>query len=449
MTIDGVADVVERSGPTDHDRPFLEPEIETASREDIAELHEKRILELVPYAWERSAFYRDLWSAAGLDPDRIGSLEDFVRLVPTMSKDDIKAYRLRTGDPFGGLLCVDPSEVTSITSTSGTTSLPEPIPEIWTVAPPLPTISARDLWGLGLRPGDRVMVPTGTLRNYFDDFFHLLGLVPVFVDSWIGEGEQMLKAIQRHQIAYLQFMMPTVMEFERLESKYDVKSMLSSLKGAAFAGQPLGKVLTAKVREDWGVNLYTYTSAGDTGTAWEGGEHDGYFLWEDTVFAETLDPVTGAPVGDRELGELVATDIDNWASPYIRFRSGDLVRVTREPAPNGRTHARMWIAGRRGDETVVNGTAVMVSDVWTLVESIPELSDGIFQIVRYAPEMDCLRIRAGYAPERTHDTADLLRRSTVVLQEGLGVAVDLELCTADELLAKSTSVAKLARVVNA
>jgi phenylacetate-CoA ligase len=449
MTINVDADVVERSGPREQDRPFLEPEIETASREDIAELQEKRILELVPYAWERSGFYRDLWSAAGVDPDCVKSLQDFVRLVPTMTKDDIKAYRQRSGDPFGGLLCVDPSEVTSITSTSGTTSLPEPIPEIWSVAPPLPMISARDLWGLGLRPGDRVMVPTGTLRNYFDDFFHQLGLVPVFTDSCIGVGEQMLKAIQRHQVAYLQLMMPTVMEFERLESTYDVKSMLSSLKGAAFAGQPLGKVLTAKVRDDWGINLYTYTSAGDTGTAWEGGEHDGYFLWEDTVFAETLDPVTGVPVGDRELGELVATDIDNWASPYIRFRSGDLVRVTREPAPSGCTHARMWIAGRRGDETVVGDTAVMVSDVWALVESVPELSDGIFQIVRYAPDMDRLRIRAGYAPERTHDTADLLRRCTAVLQEGLGVAVDLELYTAAELLMKSSSVAKLARVVNA
>ena len=79
-----------------------------------------------------------------------------------------------------------------------------------------------------------------------------------------------------------------MLEFENLEDRYDIKSMLSSLKGAAFAGMPLGKMLTQKVRDQWGVNLFTYTSAGDTGTAWEGREHDGYFLWEDTVLAETL-----------------------------------------------------------------------------------------------------------------------------------------------------------------
>jgi phenylacetate-coenzyme A ligase PaaK-like adenylate-forming protein len=430
-------------------RRFLEPQIETASRADIIALQQQRIVELVEYAWTNSAFYREHWSRAGVSPGDIASLDDFVARIPPMTKSDIQAYRDRTGDPYGGLLCVDPAELTSITSTSGTTSLPEPIPEIWTTAPPLPTISARDLWEIGVRQGDRVIVQTGTLRNYFDDFFHLLGVVPVFVDTWVGEGERVLQAIERYQIAYIQFLLPLVMEFERLEDRYDMRAMLSSLKGAAFAGQPLGAVLTDKIRNDWGVDLYTYTSAGDTGTAWEGREHDGYYLWEDTVFAEFHDPVTGAPAADGELGELVATDLDNWASPYIRFRSGDLVRHTRKPGPHGRTHTRIWVAGRAGDETVVAGKAILVADVWAAVETIPELSDGIFQIVRASEAMDRLRIRAGYAPDRTTDKADLLARATATLQEHLGIDIDVELCTADSLLATSTSVAKFNRVVKA
>jgi uncharacterized protein (DUF1684 family) len=91
----------------------------------------------------------------------------------------------------------------------------------------------------------------------------------------------------------------------------------------------------------------------------------------------------------------------------------------------------------------------MVSDVWEVVETIPELSDGVFQIVRYAPQMERLRVRAGYAPERTADTAELLRRSTAVLEERLGVRVDIELRSADDLLSQTTSVAKFARVVTA
>jgi len=446
MTLTDLATV---GRPTGHDRPFLEPDIETAPREVITRLQEQRVLELVPYAWERSGFYRELWSGAGITPRDIRSIDDFTSKVPTFCKDDIKAYRERTGDPFGGLLCVEVSELTSITSTSGTTGMPELIPEIWTVAPPLPTIYARDLWEIGLRPGDKVMMPAGSFRNYMDGLYHMLGLVPIFTDSWIGQGENVLRAIERHQAAYVQLFLPLVLEFERLEDRYDIKAMLSSLKGAAFAGMPLGKTLTEKVRDQWGVNLFTYTSAGDTGTAWEGREHDGYFLWEDTVLAETLDPVTGEQVGDREVGELVATDLDNWAAPYIRFRSGDVVRITREPAPSGRTHARMWMLGRSGDETIVGGTAVMLSEVWQLIESIPELGDGIFQVVRSAAAMERLRIRAGYPPERVGDLDELRQRATGVLGTGLGVGVDVELCPIDDLLATCSSVAKFSRVVKA
>ncbi len=430
-----------------HDRRFLEPNIETASRAAIEELQLQRVLELVPYAWERSAFYRELWSGAGVTPDDIRSLHDFTSKIPTFGKDDIRAFRDRTGDPFAGLLCVDVSELTSITSTSGTTGLPELIPEIWSVAPPLPTIWARDLWELGLRPGDKVLMPTGTFRNYLDDFFRMMGLVPVYIDSWVGQGEQILLAIQRYQIAYAQFFLPMVLELEQLEGTYDIKAMLSSLKAASFAGQPLGTVLTGKVRDQWGLNLFTWTSAGDTGTAWEGREHDGYYLWEDTVLPEVLDPITGVAVADREVGELVATDLDNWAAPYIRFRSADMVRITRQPGPSGRTHARMWVLGRRGDEIIVSGKTVMVSEVWQLVESVPELGDGIFQVVRSRAAMDRLRIRAGYPADRTGDLAELHQRATAVLTGSLGVAVAVELCPVEELLASSTSVAKFARVV--
>ena len=436
----------DRQAPAGDDDRFFEPEIETASREQIEALQEQRILELVPYAWERSAFYRELWSAAGLEPGSVRSLQDFVTKVPTFTKDDLRAFRDRTGDPFAGLLCVDRAELTSITSTSGSTGSPEPIPEIWDVAPPLPTITARDLWGLGLRPGDRVLQPQGCFRNYFDGLFHQLGLVPVFVSGWIGEGEQILHVIQKHDIRYLQLFLPTVLEFEKLEAKYDISKMLAPLKGAAFAGMPLGKSLAQKVRQEWGVNLYLYTSAGDTGTAWEGVEHDGYHLWEDTILAEAIDPVTDVPVADNELGELISTDLDNNAAPYIRFRTGDLVRINREPAPSGRTHARMWVLGRRGDELLIADKAVLVSDVWSRVESVPELSDGMFQIV-YAGESPELKIRLGYARERTADIEELRVRASEVLRDGLGVPVDATMIDADELFASSKSVAKFARVV--
>ncbi|MUL49440.1 phenylacetate--CoA ligase [Mycobacterium sp. CBMA293] len=428
------------------DEAFFEPGIECASRAQLEDWQEKRILELVPYAFENSAFYRQLWTAAGVSPSSVTSMSDFVNKVPSFSKDDLRDFRARTGDPFAGLLCIDRSEITSVTSTSGTTGNPEPIPEVWSVAPPLPTIAMRDLWCLGLRPGDRVLIPAGSFRGYFDAAFNALGLVPVFIDGWIGEGEHLLHAIQKYDIRYLQLFLPTVLEWEKLENTYDLRAMLAPLKGASFAGMPLGRALENKVRQNWGVNLFTYTSAGDTGTAWEGVEHDGFHLWEDTVFAEARHPLTDELVGDGELGELIATDLDNVAAPYIRFRTGDLVRLNRQPAPSGRTHARMWVHGRKGDELSIAGKALMLTDIWRDVESVPELSDGMFQIV-YAGPAEQLRIRLGYRPEDVADLDELKSRAAQVLKESLEVPVDAEMITADDLLLQSKSVAKFSRVV--
>lgn len=430
-------------------RQYLEPGIETAPREEITLWQEKRVVELVAYAWERAPFYRDLWSKAGLTgPGEVRSLADFSAKVPMFAKSDIRAYRERTGDPFGGLLCVDRTELTSITSTSGTTSAPEPLPEIWDESPPLPTMSTRSLWEIGLRPGDRALVPTGTFRNYLARHYHALGLVPVFCDGWIGQGERVLQAIEKHQIAYVQLFLPTVMEFEQLEAKYDIAKMVASLKGATFAGQPLGAVLTRKVRDGWGINLMTYTSAGDTGTAWEGAERDGYHLHEDTVFPEFLDPQTGEPVADGEVGELVATDLDNLAAPYIRFRSEDLVRMTRQPTPSGRTHARTWVVGRAGDELRIGATSLVLSDIWALVESLPECGDALFQVIK-SDAMEVLRIRIGYAPDRTGDVEELHGRAVALLEKELGVKVEAQMLTVDQIMATSTSVAKFPRTVKA
>jgi phenylacetate-coenzyme A ligase PaaK-like adenylate-forming protein len=429
------------------DSRFLEPEIETAPREEIEALQEARILELVPYAWENSAFYRDLWGRAGVQPSDIRSLDDFRTKIPTFEKADTQAFRDRTGDPFGGLLCMPLEELTSCTATSGTTADPELIAESWDIAPPLPMVTARDLWELGLRPGDRVLIPAGSFRNFWDEFFGLMGAIPVFVDAWIGQGESVLKAIEKYRPVYMQLHLPSILEFERLEARYDLRAIFSVMKGVAFAGQPMGEALARKVRDDWGLEVFKYTSAGDTGTAWEHKEHDGYTLWEDTVFAENLEPTSDNPVEEGEVGELVATDIDNLAAPLIRYRSGDLIRLTRKPSAGGRTHARQWMVGRKGDETIVAGRSVVLSEVWAAIEELPELSDGLFQIIRHSPTMESLRLRVGYAPDRTSDSEELELRLRKHLHDRLGVPSELEMVPVDELLTRTSSVAKFPRVV--
>nr|ACO31267.1 PtmA1 [Streptomyces platensis] len=430
------------------DREFFDPEAETLPRERLLARQEARILELVPHVFEHSAFYRELWSAHGVHPRDVRSLEDFRRRIPTITKDMVRAYRARTGDPFGGLLCTDVSELTSVSSSSGTTGRPTFFAEQWDRCPPLPAAMLRDLWGLGLRPGDRVLSQPGTIRNLLDYVFHALGTTVVCVESGPGQMAGVVEAARRYRPAFLQLTYAQVVELTRLADRLDLREAFSSLKAAAFAGAPMSRRMREMVQQDWGIELFEYTSAADTGMAWECDRHDGFHLWEDTVFAECLDPRSLAEVPEGELGELVATDLDNPTAPLIRYRSDDLVRLSRKPCGCGRTHGRMWLRGRCGDETLVGGVPVMLRDIGLAVEDQPECAGGVFQMVRPQRELSALTVRVGYetagAGTPPPDLAERLRKA---IHARTGVTPVLELRTEHELLAGSSGVGKLTRVV--
>ncbi|MEU3613277.1 phenylacetate--CoA ligase family protein [Streptomyces sp. NPDC006872] len=431
---------------------YFEPQVETMPREELRARQQERVLELVGYAYANSAFYRELWDAHGVHPRDVRSLADFRARIPFVTKDMIRAHRARTGDPFGGLLCVPVDELTSVSSSSGTTGDPEFFAEIWEDAPPLVAASVRDLWELGLRPGDRVLSAAGNFRNLMDPGYQALGAVVIEVDIWLGRMPEIVDAIREYRPVYLQMMYPHMVELEHLADKVDLKEAFSSLKGASCAGQPLSRKMRDRIRNDWGIDVYEYTSAADTGTAWECREHDGFHLWEDTVFAECVELDDSAEPGwrdvpDGDLGELVATDLDNRAAPLIRYRSEDLVRMSRDRCGCGRTHARMWVGGRRGDETLVRGRSVVLADIWQAVEDQPETVAGVFQIVRDRREVEELRLRVGYDPGVTRDVDALAGRLGRAVRERTGVQPVLDLRTEDELLQTMTSVAKFPRVV--
>jgi phenylacetate-CoA ligase len=206
----------------------------------------------------------------------------------------------------------------------------------------------------------------------------------------------------------------------------DPVDTFSSYEGVIFAGEPIGPRARARV-ESWGLELFLHTSLGDVGAATECREHDGCHFWEDTAFVETLDPQGTDAVADGERGELVSTTLIDKIAPLLRYRSDDLVRVTREPCACGRTHGRMTPLGRKGDEVVIDGVSVLPGDIWGAIELVDETQAGLFQIVRTAREMDTLHLRVGYATEGPKGLADLKTRVTDSVASAVGVQPDVEL----------------------
>ena len=109
------------SGLPPNDQRYYAPDIETMPRADIEAMQLERLLALLPHAYEHSALVAATWDAAGVHPRDIGSLDDFRERAPFIDKDTVRRFRDGRGDPYGGLLCVPPAELTGVSSTSGTT----------------------------------------------------------------------------------------------------------------------------------------------------------------------------------------------------------------------------------------------------------------------------------------------------------------------------------------
>jgi phenylacetate-CoA ligase len=420
------------------DRRYFSPEIECMPREEIDGLREERLLgDLLSWAYQRSALIRETWDAAGITVDDVQSMDDFRAKVPFIDKDAIRAFRDRHHDPYGGLLCLDPkmTEVFSaIFSTSGTTGDPTPAP----YAGRGPSMLVREFWELGCRPGDHFTECLFTFRGPgIHDTIRGIGATPIFVDHQPGDVPQLVRfSRELRPTAWYNLSGPLVMALEQFAARerVDLAEALSSYRGVVFAGEPIGPRTRRLVEDGWGLELFMQTGVGDVGAATECREHDGYHFWEDTCSLESLDPDGTDPVGDGERGELVSTTLIDKIAPLVRYRSDDLVRISREPCACGRTHGRVWPLGRKGDEVVVEGRSVLPGDLWAAIERVPETSAGLFQVIRSGREVDRLRLRVGYATEGAPGMADLRTRVTEAVHEAIGVEPDVELVENEVLL---------------
>jgi len=137
---------------------YLEPDIETASRETIRKIQTTKFLGQVRHAYENSPFYRKKFKEAGLKPEDIHSLDDLT-LFPFTTKDELKADQAEH-PPWGSFLAVPMEDCLRVHSTSATTGRPLMVldtPEDWAG---FYRSYARGLYGMGIHHNVQVSSET-------------------------------------------------------------------------------------------------------------------------------------------------------------------------------------------------------------------------------------------------------------------------------------------------
>ena len=135
------------------------------------------------------------------------------------------------------------------------------------------------------------------------------------------------------------------------------------LKKACFAAEPLFPEMRRSFENEYGIDTYQMYGATEVGdVAYECSQKNGWHICEETI-VEIVDPATGKNVAPGELGEIVATRL-NEIFFLLRFGTGDLSRIITDKCPCGRTSYRLaGISGRIGEAVKVRGLFIAPSQL--------------------------------------------------------------------------------------
>ncbi len=353
---------------------------ESAPREVIEKTQLKRLRETANRVYAINPFYKKKFDELGILPEDIKSVEDIQKLPFTKKQD------LRDHYPFG-LFCVPMTEVVRVHSSSGTTGKPTVVGynqhdmDVWgEVMARVYTMSGTDAndvvhngYGYGLF--------TGGLGFHYGAEHVGATVVPAsggFTDRQLmlmrDFGATVLACTPSFALH-----MAEVAEKAGSDFKKDYK-----LKAGIFGAEPTSSGLKAEVAKAWGINyheVYGLSEIIGPGVSCSCEHSELLHIFEDHFLTEIIDPKTGEPVPDGERGELVITTLTKQALPIIRYRTGDITSIIKEPCKCGRTHARMEsIVGRADDMLIVNGVNIYPSQV----EHVIANSEGVtlnYQII--------------------------------------------------------------------
>ncbi|WP_328939150.1 hypothetical protein OG288_36620 [Streptomyces tauricus] len=426
--------------------PYFDAAMARMSDDGLRELQNARFLQRMQDAW-RVPFYRERWTAAGMESGDIRSLDDLAT-IPSFTSEDLK-HATENNPPFGDHqnFALDAmSTPLKIQSSGGTSGLPRPTlfdPVAWEVQA---IQFARAFVAQGAQVGDILQITlTNSLANTAwcssTAALHWSGLVPLTTGSgavtssvrqlelarswgtsgWVAFGE------------YLKILAETAET-----AGIDLRRDLSTRFIHTYLGVDTDGHLRRLLQDAWGAPVYDNYGTHEVGLiGYECQAQDGLHVNDDTAVLEIVDRETAQPVADGVTGNIVVTSLHRSVPPIIRYDLKDLIR--REPRARcgcgARTTKLSGFLGRSDEMVKLRATSVYPRAAQDTVQG-DERSTGEFLCVIdnvgagiSARERMTVRVEA----KRNVDESALHQDMTGRLKDLFGVKVDVEIVPSGSL----------------
>jgi phenylacetate-CoA ligase len=348
------------------------------SREEIEELQRRKLIKLLRGALAHCPWHAERLRAAGLEraiEDGELTLADLARL-PTMTKADAReygekmrwsgvpggAFRYNTGGSSGSPLVFEFGRWRQASDAAG-------------------RIRARRWWGVDI--GEREvylwgapveLAKTDRIKTVRDRLLNQLVLNAFEMSA--PHMDDYIEAIRAYRPKCIYGYASSIALLAAHANLREASLKSPGLAVVCATGEPLYPYQRELIEGAFGVPVANEFGSRDIGfTAHETPERE-MLLMSESIVLEVLDE-RGHPVIPGELGEAVMTGLCSDAQPFIRYRTGDMVRLAEKRPSCGRgLHAIAEVAGRstdfvvRSDGTIMHALAVIY--VVRAVEGVAE-----------------------------------------------------------------------------
>jgi phenylacetate-CoA ligase len=341
-------------------------EFETEPREKRMKRKWKAVREVLLEAELSSGEFRARLEKLGACAKDFKSFEDYGR-IPPLRKRDIIGLQAEHG--LRWFLNCEPGQLGRIYQSPGPIFDPEGAdPDYWAWT--------EGFFAAGFRPGDLAqmtfsyhMTPAGLMLEQ-----PLRGIGCAVIPAGPGNTDKQIEFMTGLPVTAFVGMTSylKVIGEKAMAAGFDLRKDFR-LKKAYVAAEPLPEGLRREVEEMFGITVRQGYGTADVGCiAYECMELGGMHL-SNFRHVEICDPVTGEPLPEGEVGEVVVTPFFT-DYPLVRLATGDLSSIDLSPCACGRTARKLtgW-KGRADDTAKVKGQFLYPAQAATVCARQPDV----------------------------------------------------------------------------
>ncbi len=377
------------------DERYWNREIETIDKESLGKFQLEQLNRTLERA-VNSPYYK------GRIPDHvkdISALQD----LPFTTKSD-----LRKSFP-AGMLAVPLDEIVRVHSSSGTTGRATVVYHTKSDIDNWAETIARSMYMTGVRKHDvfQNMMGYGLFTGGLGFHYGAEKLGALTIPASSGNSRRQIRLMKDFHSTVIHITpsyalhLYTLFQEEGVDPNKDL-----SLRIAFLGAEPHSEKTRMRIEELFGLNAYNsygLSEMNGPGVAFECQEKDGMHVWEDHFILEIVDPDTGEVLGDGDEGEIVFTTLLREGMPIIRYRTGDVARVSPGSCPCGRNHRKISrIKGRTDDMLIIKGVNFYPMQIEKVLMDIPEVGNNYLIEIETVDYLDNLNIKVEVRPSIFH-----------------------------------------------